>query len=173
METLPDSALAILNKIPSPETLSNREYASYCLLFTQALDKNYITITSDSLIKKAVTYYENHNDIASLALSYYYMGRTYFDMQDALQAQQAYLKALELGESLNSTDLLIKINNSLGTLYSYQDIYETALPLYKKTLSLLEGSNDSTRISLALRNTAVSLQKHNNWIVLYIIISKR
>ncbi|MFR8355597.1 MAG: tetratricopeptide repeat protein [Parabacteroides sp.] len=123
---------AILNKIPSPETLSNREYASYCLLFTQALDKNYITITSDSLIKKAVTYYENHNDIASLALSYYYMGRTYFDMQDALQAQQAYLKALELGESLNSTDLLIKINNSLGTLYSYQDIYETALPLYKK-----------------------------------------
>ncbi len=69
METLPDSALAILNKIPSPETLSNREYASYCLLFTQALDKNYITITSDSLIKKAVTYYENHNDIASLALS--------------------------------------------------------------------------------------------------------
>lgn len=154
METLPDSALAILNKIPSPETLSNREYASYCLLFTQALDKNYITITSDSLIKKAVTYYENHNDIASLALSYYYMGRTYFDMQDALQAQQAYLKALELGESLNSTDLLIKINNSLGTLYSYQDIYETALPLYKKTLSLLEGSNDSTRISLALRNTA-------------------
>lgn len=106
------------------------------------------------MIKKAVTYYENHNDIASLALSYYYMGRTYFDMQDALQAQQAYLKALELGESLNSTDLLIKINNSLGTLYSYQDIYETALPLYKKTLSLLEGSNDSTRISFALRNTA-------------------
>ncbi len=173
METLPDSALAILNKIPSPETLSNREYASYCLLFTQALDKNYITITSDSLIKKAVTYYENHNDIASLALSYYYMGRTYFDMQDALQAQQAYLKALELGESLNSTDLLIKINNSLGTLYSYQDIYETALPLYKKHYLFWKGVTTQPEYLSLCAILPVSLQKHNNWIVLYIIISKR
>lgn len=154
METAPDSALTILNNIQSPEKLSSKEYAAYSLLFTQALDKNYIMITSDSLIKKAVAYYENQNDIPALALSYYYMGRAYSDMQDALQAQQSYLKARELGESLHATDLLIKANNSLGTLYSYQDIYEMALPLYKRTLQLLENSNDSTRISFALRNTA-------------------
>lgn len=154
MEITPDSALTILHNIQSPEMLPSSEYAAYCLLITQAQDKNYIVITTDSLIKKAVVYYEKQNDTDLLAVSYYYMGRVYFDMQDAMQAQQCYLKALELAGSIGLTDLLVKINNSLGTLYSYQDVYEMALPLYKKTLSLLEGSNDSTRISLALRNSA-------------------
>lgn len=154
METAPDSALTLLQNIQSPEMLPSSEYAAYCLLITQALDKNYIIITTDSLIKKAVAYYEKQNDTNLLAVSYYYMGRTYCDMQDAMQAQQCYLKALELGESFDLTNLLVKVNNSLGTLYSYQDVYEMALPFYKKTLSLLEGSNDSTKISLALRNTA-------------------
>lgn len=154
METASDSALIILKNIESPEKLTTAEYASYCLLLTQAFDKNYILMNSDSLMKTAVQYYEKQNDANLLAQAYYYMGRTYSDMQDALQAQQYYLKALELGERLNLTDLLIKTYNSLGTLYSYQNVYEMALPLYKKTLCLLKGSNDSTRLSLALRNTA-------------------
>lgn len=154
METASDSSLAILDNITSPEKLSEKEYAAYCLLLTQALDKNYYIHDSDSLIMIATNYYEKHNDLLPLALSYYYAGRVYFDMQDALQAQQYYLKALALGESLKLPELLIRINNSLGTLYSYQDIYEMALPLYKKTLPLLEKTNDSTNISFVLRNIA-------------------
>lgn len=123
-------------------------------MLTQALDKNYYIHTSDSLIQVATTYYEEHNDKASLALSYYYMGRIYSDMYKSLQAQQYYLKALELGEDLNMPDLLIKINNSLGTLYCFQDIYEQALPLYKKTISLLNQKKDSTNLSYAFRNAA-------------------
>lgn len=154
METASDSSLAILDNITSPEKLSEKEYAAYCLLLTQALDKNYYIHTSDSLIMIATNYYEKYNDLLPLALSYYYTGRVYSDMQDALQAQQYYLKALALGESLNLPELLIRINNSLGTLYSYQDIYEMALPLYKKTVPLLENTNDSTNMSFVLRNIA-------------------
>ncbi len=154
METASDSSLAILDNITSPEKLSEKEYAAYCLLLTQALDKNYYIHDSDSLIMIATNYYEKHNDLLPLALSYYYAGRVYSDMQDALQAQQYYLKALTLGESLNLPELLIKINSNLGTLYSYQDIYEMALPLYKKTLPLFENTNDSTNMSFVLRNIA-------------------
>lgn len=154
MEMASDSSLAILDNITSPEKLSEKEYAAYCLLLTQALDKNYYIHDSDSLIMIATNYYEKHNDLLPLALSYYYAGRVYSDMQDALQAQQYYLKALALGESLNLPELLIKINSNLGTLYSYQDIYEMALPLYKKTLPLFENTNDSTNMSFVLRNIA-------------------
>ena len=154
METASDSSLAILDNITSPEKLSEKEYAAYCLLLTQALDKNYYIHDSDSLIMIATNYYEKHNDLLPLALSYYYAGRVYSEMHDALQAQQYYLKALALGESLNLPELLIKINSNLGTLYSYQDIYEMALPLYKKTLPLLEKTNDSTNMSFVLRNIA-------------------
>lgn len=154
MESAPDSALTILENLEKPEELSKKDYAFYCLLLTQALDKNYYIHTSDSLIQVATTYYEAHNDEASLALSYYYMGRVYSDMHKSLQAQQYYLKALELGEDLNMPDLLFKIYNSLGTLYCFQDIYEQALPLYKKTISILNEKKDSTNLSFALRNAA-------------------
>lgn len=154
MESAPDSALTILENLEKPEELSKKDYAFYCLLLTQALDKNYYIHTSDSLIQVATTYYEEHNDEASLALSYYYMGRVYSDMHKSLQAQQYYLKALELGEDLNMPDLLFKIYNSLGTLYCFQDIYEQALPLYKKTISLLNQKEDSTNLSYAFRNAA-------------------
>lgn len=159
MEDAPDSALTILDNFEKPEELSKKDYALFCLLLTQALDKNYYIHTSDSIIQVATTYYEEHNDMASLALSYYYMGRVYSDMHKSLQAQQYYLKALELGEDLNMPDLLIKINNSLGTLYFFQDIYEQALPLYKKTISLLNQKKDSTNLSYALRNTARALKE--------------
>lgn len=152
MEVAPDSALIILDNIKFPEKLSKKEYAAYCLLLTQALDKNYYTHESDSLIKIATTYYEDHNDIEQLAASYYIMGRVYSDMQKNLQAQQYYLKALELAENTKSADLLVKINNSLGSLYFFQDIFDMALPLYKK--ALLPGIKDSTNTSLFLRNIA-------------------
>lgn len=154
MDTSPDSSLTILRKIPSPEALTEKEYAAYCLLITQAMDKSLHIHTSDSLIKIATNYYEKQDNLQDLALSYYYCGRVYSDMHETLKAQQYYLKAQDLGENLNMPELLIRIYNSLGTLYSFQDVYEMALPLYKKTLPLLENTRDSTNLSYVLRNIA-------------------
>ena len=52
-------------------------------------------------------------------LAYYYLGRVNSDLQDALQAQEYYLRALEIDEDSKDYTLLIKIYNNLGTLYAY------------------------------------------------------
>lgn len=62
IEEQPDSALSILNKVENINQLSEKDHATYCLLLTQAQDLNYITHTSDSLIKIAATYFEKSND---------------------------------------------------------------------------------------------------------------
>ena len=154
MEEKPDSALLILNNIENIDQLSEKDHATYCLLLTQAQDLNYITHTSDSLIKIAATYFEKHKDQPRAMLAYYYLGRVNSDLQDALQAQEYYLKALEIGEDSKNYALLIKIYNNLGTLYAYQDINDMALPMYKKVLSYLEIEPDSVKTAFALRNIA-------------------
>lgn len=154
MEDKPDSALLLLEKMQPIDNVSDRERAIYFLLLTQAQDKNYITHTTDSLIQIAANYFESHNDVERTTLAYYYLGRVYSDMQDGLQAQECYLKAMELGEKIPNYQLLIKIYNSLGRLYAYQDIYEMALPMYKKALHLLQQEKDSSNICFALRNIA-------------------
>ena len=155
IEEQPDSALSILNKVENINQLSEKDHA-YCLLLTQAQDLNYITHTSDSLIKIAATYFEKSNDKHKASLSYYYMGRVNTDLHDALKAQEFYLKALEIGEKTKDYHLLAKICNNLGTLYNYQDIYDLALPMQKKALYYInmEQKQDTVNMSYILRNTA-------------------
>ena len=54
MDERPDSALTLLKSIPSPEQLTGLAQARYSLLYSQALDKNYIDTANDSLIQIAV-----------------------------------------------------------------------------------------------------------------------
>lgn len=43
MDSRPDSALYLLQSLSSPESLSDSDYANYCLLLTQAMDKSNLT----------------------------------------------------------------------------------------------------------------------------------
>ena len=66
MEEFPDSALSLLQHISHPEDLKGKAQADYALLYSQACDKNQISITNDSLIRIAVRYYEDKMRISML-----------------------------------------------------------------------------------------------------------
>ena len=54
MNEHPDSALNLLKGIAQSELQTQAHHARYALLYSQALDKNYIDLTNDSLINIAV-----------------------------------------------------------------------------------------------------------------------
>ena len=97
MTTAPDTALALLDSIDS-DRLSRADNARYALLRSQALDKNYIDVTNDSLINIAVKYYKKNkqNNVEALFLSYYYQGRVYENAQNSHKAMECYLMAEEI-----------------------------------------------------------------------------
>ena len=70
----PDSALAILDGIDPSDLAQRRHRALYALLMTRALDKNYIDVTSDSLISIATEYYADSDDKHRRMLAEYYTG---------------------------------------------------------------------------------------------------
>ncbi|MEI3119109.1 MAG: hypothetical protein V8T12_10585 [Parabacteroides johnsonii] len=136
IEEQPDSALSILNKIENINQLSEKDHATYCLLLTQAQDLNYITHTSDSLIKIAATYFEKSSDKQKASLSYYYMGRVNTDFYDALKAQEYYLKALEVGEKTKDYHLSLE-SVIIWVHYTTTKIYTIWHFLYKKRLYII------------------------------------
>ena len=94
MNTRPDSALYLLqNMADSVSTLPEETQIYYHLLTIQAKDKQYITHTSDSLINRIVSFYEEYNDNDRLMMAYYYQGRVYRDMSDAPRALKAFQRA--------------------------------------------------------------------------------
>ena len=58
MVSRPDSSLILVESIPAPDNLSEDDEATWCLLMTQARDKNYVEHTSNSVIGVAVRYFD-------------------------------------------------------------------------------------------------------------------
>lgn len=148
----PDSALMLLEQIENKENLSRKDKAHYSLLLTEAEDKTYVTHTTDSLISIAADYYEKTDDLGRKAKAWYYKGRINQDLGHPLKAQEYYLKALRDEEKIEDHALLGRIHNHIGMLYTYQNVYEKALPFQKKAVENFHLLNDSTGQVFALRD---------------------
>jgi hypothetical protein len=63
MAKQPDKAYHLLKDSILPQQLNKADYATWCLLMTEATDKHLKYHTSDSLIRKAVTYFEKQGSL--------------------------------------------------------------------------------------------------------------
>ena len=77
MQENPELSLKLLESIDSDELKTRKHTARHALLYSMALDKNYIDIASDSIIAPAVRYYSRHGstDDKLLTLYYQYFGK--------------------------------------------------------------------------------------------------
>ena len=122
MNEHPDSALNLLKGIAQTELQTPAHHARYALLYSQALDKNYIDLTSDSLISIAVDYYKDRDDVRAKFFSYYYLGRIYTNANNPTQATLAYMEAEQLVDELGDDYAAGLLYKQIGLIYkSYYD----------------------------------------------------
>ena len=131
MNEHPDSALNLLKGIEQPELQTREHHARYALLYSQALDKNYIDLTNDSLINIAVDYYKNRDDVRAKFLSYYYQGRIYTNANNLTQATLAYMEAEQLVDELGDDYAAGLLYNQMGTIYRDYYDFPKALESYR------------------------------------------
>ena len=93
-----------MKSIAPNDLKTKEEKARYALLMTAALNKNYIVISSDSLIKVAVDYYSIRNDQHRRMMANYYQGLTLNNANDNTAAiialEKAEKDALDLDDHL-------------------------------------------------------------------------
>lgn len=131
MDVHPDSALALLDTLPSPA--SAKENARYALLYSQALDKNYIDVADDSLILIAVNHYENSGDLHRLMLSYYYHARVLYNKKSFPRSLLVHHKSLKYAEQLG--DDFWCGRNADGIYNLYENFYHGADALHYAQLA--------------------------------------
>ena len=71
MASHPDSSLTLLRTLTFDDFRKEKNRARYALLHSQALDRNYIDTTRDSLVSVAVEYYKDGNDVRSKFLVFF------------------------------------------------------------------------------------------------------
>lgn len=153
METYPDSALSILEHIPDPQALHGRAQADYCLLMTQAMHKNNLELSSDSLISIAVGYYGAHTDnIAMQGKSFFYYGKVMQSIDSVKDAMRYYLKAKSVLGETKEYKVLGLIAEGMGNLNRKQKLADAALNDFRSSLQYSSYISDSLGLSLAYRN---------------------
>lgn len=148
----PDSALTLLSGVKDVNELSEKDRAMYYLLLTEAEDKTYANPTSDSLITISTKYFDQTDDYNRWAKAWYYRGRINQDLGDAPRAQDYYLNVLQNEDKVSDNALLGRLYNSLGMLYTSQDVYEMAISYQKKAFECFNLLNDTIGKSFVLRD---------------------
>lgn len=152
MQNQADSALSLLEAIPSPEALPPEQSAYYGLLLTQAHDKTYIVHTDDSLIRAVAHYYDSTRQTALQAKSHYYYARVYQDNKNIPACVSEYLIAISKAEQSEENQVACLSYANLGSLFYFEDLNLKANSCYQRAERLAMQLNDSVRLAWILSN---------------------
>lgn len=136
----PQKAKLILETIAYVDINKSSLHAKYALLYSQALDKNYVDISNDSLIRIAVDYYDRHGDDHEKALAHYYHGRVYQNGNDVDNAIKSYVLSEQSVSRVNDCYLLGLINYNIGHLYSEQHSFSEAQDRFQRSVGYFNNA---------------------------------
>lgn len=170
MEDSCEVALSILQDSIDTTTLTTeRGRAIYAVLLSQALDKNYIDIASDSIIAPAVEYFEDITtdddsiDVRYAMLTNFYLGRIKFNANDFSNSLIANLKAEEYGLAINDYFYLGLIYRNLAFLQNNSYNFDDELRYSKLSLENFKKSNNPTHYNWAILDLATSFNNNRQF----------
>lgn len=155
MDLCPDSALNLLKGIHEPEKLWGESQATYALLMTQAMDKNYMKFSSDSLIALALNYYTiTQTSPIMYAKALFYHGRVMLELDKEEEALKSFLAAKDVYERTKDHKMLALIAEEVGMINRKQDLYDDALTNFREALTTYKQLKDSLSVISASLNIA-------------------
>ena len=149
MNEHPEDALSIIRHIDRRKIYSSASEARYALLYSQALDKNYVDVTSDSLTAVAVNYYDRHGTKHERAMAHYYQGRVFSNAGNFDAAIRSYSLAEDAASGTDDYYLLGLINNAVGNLHFEQYDLDEALQRDQQAASFFHRAQSPYNEALA------------------------
>ena len=127
MDVDDDSATVAIRMLdgvkPQLPEFSKAQKMRYELLRHKAMNKAYISFTSDSIMKEVVDYYDRHGSANERMLANYVLGCVYRDMHEVPMALEYYNKAAEQADTTAADcdyGTLYRVYSQMGFLFSKQ-----------------------------------------------------
>lgn len=124
---------------------SETERMENLLAEADSMNKNYVLFSTDSVMKKVVSYYNLKGDYNKKMKATYLLGCCYRDMGDAPQAMDCYLQALEQADTTDTNcdyGTLRGIYGQMAIMYHQQNLPYDELKARKKYIECAKKLND-------------------------------
>lgn len=165
----PDSALTIIGGLSINDLSSKSSVARYALLKTMLLDKNYIDVTSDSLINLATDYY-SHKDTRHYMLSLYYKGLIQKNDKNFSAAVVTLEKASSLAERIPDWHYLGLSFRNIGDSFNATNNHTSAIEYHQKALDAFERCGETNYAVYAMYALAVDYANNSDYKMSRIIL---
>lgn len=142
----PDSALIVLNDLDRGLLCTNRLRAKFSLLYSTALNKNYIDTTDMSIIQPAVDFYSKHGTPVEKMKSYFYLGCFHANRGEDDRALLDFQLALEDSSKVSDDHYKELVNSAISDVFSRNNNVEQELAYAKEALKYGKFAKDSIGI---------------------------
>jgi len=157
----PDSAYLLLNAIAEPNKLPKRDYAAWCLNYTNAQYKLQKEIKSDSLILIAVNYYRNRDLPKQSGRAYYLLGYIMELMKENKKALEAYKEAEHRLMPTEENKLKGLVQFNMGYMCMQNEMYQQSLHYFKQSLHYFKLCNEYKYQAYACREMSNMYYQQN------------
>lgn len=158
MNDYPEQALEKLDSINRESLVTRKQKARYALLYSMALDKNYIDIASDSIIAPAVRYYANHGTALDKLLTTYYNGVIALNAGDKERAMLNYVEAEQYVDECWNNKAIARLYKAKMALYSSLYEHERAIEQGKLAARYFLEDCDTLKYINAVNDIAMQYQ---------------
>ena len=141
LTTAPDSALTTIRSVKWYSVLKPERRARYGLIHSIALDKNYIDVTSDSLIRFSTRYYDYKGSPEQRMRAYYYLGRVQENNREYLPATLSLLDAAQYADAVDDNYLKGLLFSRLGIIYRHYYNYEKAYKYFEQSYNCYKAAD--------------------------------
>lgn len=154
IESDPSQVLEILDNIDK-SGLTPADSARYALLYTQAQIKTGISVTSDSIIRKACTYYTENKPASYIIRSRFYLAKVLFNAANNIEAMKHVLKAYELAKAQQSHYWIAKSTELISDIFRASTNYEQAEKYTAQTIENYDLAHCPSNKRYALCDMAI------------------
>src|SRR5690606_22104782 len=150
----PQKALAMLDTILGPYTIDD-----FPVEQARTINNKGIVFRDLGELEKAKAFSQKAlsvtNEVHVKASAYNNIGACNRVLGNYEEALTAYLEALKIYESLNSTEKQATVNNNIGMVYSYLGIVDKAVEFHLKAKDIFEKEQNKKGMSEAYNNLAI------------------
>ena len=131
----PDVALNLLTSIQNPKDMDKSCYMEYIVALVGAKKETKADVSKDILIFEAQNYFNDKNDYKNSALANFYAGWVYYVNNDLSQSLESFMYAANASDKSKDDLLSAKSFNNIAYIYFEQDLFDSAITNYQKSLT--------------------------------------
>lgn len=163
MQTYPDSALTTIMSVDRRQLRTPKDRARHALIYSQALDKNYIDVANDSLTRIAVNYYDRYGPARERITAKFYHGRVLRNSGEYIKAMLAFLDAEQDIETTGDNYIAGLIYTQMGDIYKHYCDYTKSFEAYSKSRDHYEKAGLTQHRNYALLDMGKVCLNTNNY----------